>query len=162
MYSKRPHDLLAKEKRQENIFSIRTTNPPKKTLHARQNERVSDESERGKCLVGTPNPLFLYFNMKDKQVLWKAWVRACHLNSLHYFQFYYTISELQLKHTINSLSFKWLIKKDWTSGACRGVRAHLFHSLFAIQRHFQLHAFNNRILLRAFLLRRFIKAHLTK
>ena len=55
LYSKRPHDLLAKEKRQENIFSIRTTNPPKKSLHARQNERVSDESERGKCLVGTPN-----------------------------------------------------------------------------------------------------------
>ena len=72
LYSKRPHNLLAKEKRLENIFSIRTTNPPKKTLHARQNERVSDESERGKCLVGTPNPLFSYFNTKDKQVLWKA------------------------------------------------------------------------------------------
>ena len=79
LYSKRPHDLLAKEKRQENIFSIRTTNPPKNTLHARQNERVSDESETGKCLVGTPNSLFSYFNTKDNQVLWKAWVRACQL-----------------------------------------------------------------------------------
>ena len=49
------------------------------------------------------------------------------VNCLHYFQFYYTISELQLKHTINSLPFKWLIKKEWTSGAFGGVRAHLSH-----------------------------------
>jgi len=72
LYSKRPHDLLAKEKRQENICSVRTTNPPKKALHARQNERVSDESERGKCLVGAPNPLFSQLYTKAKQVLWKA------------------------------------------------------------------------------------------
>ena len=44
------------------------------------------------------------------------------------------------------------------------LRAWFTHSFNtqAIQRHFQLHAFNNRILLTAFLLRRFIKAHHTK
>ena len=56
---------------------------------------------------------------------WKSWVWACQL--LTVFRFYYTISELQLKHTVNSLSFKWLIKKEWTSGTCGRARAHPSH-----------------------------------
>ena len=81
-----------------------------KTDLTRQNENVSDESARGICLVGIPNPLFHTFTQRLHIFCAKHELGL--VNSSQYFQFYYTISELQLKiNIINLLSFKSLINK---------------------------------------------------
>ena len=71
LYSKRPHDLSVKEKWQMKHLLNRHYESFKRDL-TQQNERVGDELAGGKCLVGIPNPPFLYSFSKAKHVLWKA------------------------------------------------------------------------------------------
>ena len=170
-YSKRPHDLPAREKNK-----ITFAQP---TLRILQNRPYTTKWKSKRRIrngqipcTHTKSP-FSIILVQAKHVLWKAWVSACQL---------LTVFSVLLNNQRTTIkAFKWLIKKEWTSGACWGVWAHSSHpplptglihpfihyTIQAVQRHFHLHAFNNRIFRNlterlTVLLRRFIKPYQTK